>query len=354
MDDVGEVGVDERRSFCGQGAGEVGDAADPPDLDLAVQQALPDLGESVTGFDGVGEQHPARVGRATQGGGELDDRELRNLRCTGAGELEHRVGTGHPEPGQPGVLCFGVGVVVGQPECAVQVGEQLAGGVALSPLGDRDEPVPVGLVSSLVEVANLGQQVTGRHRSGVLCRVILVPECHDQILLEHQFERNPGCGPGEESVEDESSATQASTPADRKGQANLNQVPKSNAHRKHAFDKCRTCCSANAQAPTHPDHRVDADRRACRERGSRGTLQSPRRAGCLSAYGASRLVAGAPRTSTGGGGRRSAPPRPAVGAGSRDGAGAPPRPAVTISRRRPGRRPGWRRSPPTASRASLR
>mgnify|MGYP001486360045 CR=1 FL=1 len=62
----------------------------------------------------------------------------------------------------------------------------------------------------------------------------------------------------------------------------------------------------------------EVDRRACRERGSRGTLQSPRGAGCLSAYGVSRLVAGAPRTSTSGGGRVS------------DGAGAPRRPAVGL------------------------
>jgi len=58
-----------------------------------------------------------------------------------------------------------VGVVVGQPERAVQVGQQLPGGVAVGPLGDRDEPVPVCLVSGPVEVADLGQQVTGRDRS---------------------------------------------------------------------------------------------------------------------------------------------------------------------------------------------
>jgi len=70
------------------------------------------------------------------------------------------------------------------------------------------------------------------------------------------------------------------------------------AHRWHAFEKCRTRCSANVQAPTHPDHRVEGDRRASRERGSRGTLQSAEeQAAC----------------------RRT---------GSRDGAGAPPRPAV--------------------------
>jgi hypothetical protein len=84
-----------------------------------------------------------------------------------------------------------VGVVVGQTERAVQVGQQLAGGVALSPLGDGDEAVPVGLVSGLVEVADLGQKVTGRDRSGVLCRVILVPECHGASVVERVFEKNP-------------------------------------------------------------------------------------------------------------------------------------------------------------------
>ena len=53
MDDVGEVGVDERRSLLSERAGEVGDAADPPDLDLAVDQALPDLRQPVLGFHGV-------------------------------------------------------------------------------------------------------------------------------------------------------------------------------------------------------------------------------------------------------------------------------------------------------------
>ncbi len=134
----------------GSNAGEVGDAADAPDLDLAVEEALPDLGEPVAGFDGVGEQHPARVGRAAEGGGELDDRELRDLGCAGSGELEHGVGSGHPEPGHPGVLCLGVGVVVGQPERAVEVGEQLAGGVAVGPLGDGDEELSVGVVGGLL------------------------------------------------------------------------------------------------------------------------------------------------------------------------------------------------------------
>jgi len=190
VDDVREVGVDERSSLLSEGAGEVGDAAYPPDLDLAVEEALPDLGKSVAGLDRVGEQHPAGVGRPAQGGGELDDCELRDLGCAGAGELEHGVGAGHPEPGHPGVLRGGVGVVVGEAEGAVEVGEQLAGGVAVRPLGDRDEPVPDGLVGSLVEVANLGQQVTSRDRRRLLSRVVLVPECHVQSLLEHQFERN--------------------------------------------------------------------------------------------------------------------------------------------------------------------
>ncbi|CAM3875203.1 hypothetical protein NOMA109596_14855 [Nocardioides marinus] len=185
---VGEMGVDERSGLGGQAAGEVGDAAYPPHLHLARFEAGPDLRQPVAGLHGIRQQHPPRVGGTAQCGGELDDRELADLGCTGAGELEHRVGAGHPEPGHPRVLGLVVGVVVGQPEGAVQVGQQLAGGVPVGPLGDRDEPVPVSLVSSLVEVANGSQQVTGRHRRRPLCRVILVPECHDQILLEHVFE----------------------------------------------------------------------------------------------------------------------------------------------------------------------
>ncbi|CAM3803670.1 hypothetical protein NOMA109596_11535 [Nocardioides marinus] len=185
---MGQVRIDERSGLGGELTGDLGDPPDAPHLHLAVEESLPDLRQSVAGFDRIRDQYPAGVGGAAQRRGELDDRELRHLGGAGAGELEHGVGAGHPEPGDPRVLSLSVGVLVGQPVGAVEVGHQLAGGVPVGPLSDRDEPIPVGLIGSLVEVADGGQQVTGRDRSGVLCRVILVPECHVQILLEHLFE----------------------------------------------------------------------------------------------------------------------------------------------------------------------
>ena len=190
MHDVGEVGVDERCGLGGELTGDLGDAAYPPDLDLAVEESLPDLREPVAGFDRVRHEHPAGVGRPAQCGGELDDRELADLGCTRAGELEHGVGSGHPETGDPGVLGRGQCVVVGEAVDAVEVRHQLAGGVPVGPGGDGDEELPVGVVGGLLLRDGEGQQVTGRDRSGVLCRVILVPECHDQILLEQVFEWN--------------------------------------------------------------------------------------------------------------------------------------------------------------------
>ena len=190
VDDVGQVGVDERSGVGGELTGDLGDPPDAPHLHLACFEASPDLRQPVLALDRVGEQGPPGVGGMAEGGGELDDREFRDLGGAGAGELEHGVGAGHPETGDPGVLGGGVGVVVGQPVGAVEVGEQLAGGVPVGPGGDGDEELPVGVVGGLLLRDGEGQQVTGRDRSGVLCRVILVPECHDQILLEQVFEWN--------------------------------------------------------------------------------------------------------------------------------------------------------------------
>ncbi|CAM3980912.1 hypothetical protein NOMA109596_18175 [Nocardioides marinus] len=188
--DVGQVRIDERSGLGGELTGDLGDPPYPPHLHLTCFEASPDFRQPVLGLHRIGEQGPAGVGGTAEGGGELDDGELRHFRRTRTGELEHGVGTRHPEPGDPRVLGLGVGVVVGQPVGAVEVRHQLAGGVAVGPLSDRDEPVPVGLIGSLVEVADGGQQVTGRPGRRVLRSGVVVPECHDQILLEQVFEWN--------------------------------------------------------------------------------------------------------------------------------------------------------------------
>jgi hypothetical protein len=299
--DVGQVRIHERSGLGGEGAGDLGDPTDAPHLHLACFEAGPDLGEPVLGLDRVGDQGPAGVGGAPQRRGELDDRELRHLGCTGPGELEHRVGTGHPEPGDPRVLSLNVGVLISQPVGAVEVGEQPAGGVAVGPGGDGDEELAVGVVGGLLLRDGQAEEVTGRHRRRVLRSGVVVPECHDQSLLEQVFEWN-----GREGCEVNLWRTKQPQPkrAPRRAARHASGAQPGTeieAHRKHGFDRCRTCCSANVQAPTHGHPAVEPDRRACRERGSRQTLQSPRGEVACRRTGSRGFVAGAPRASTSGG-----------------------------------------------------
>ena len=174
VDDVRDLGVDERDSLGRESAGRFGEAAYPPGRDLAGDQACPDLGQAVLGLDHVTHEEPAGLPGAAQGRGELRHREVRHLWRTSTGQLEHRVGAGHPEAGDPRVLRSLQGVLVGCPVGAVEVRHQRPGGVEICPLRDPDQQLARGVV-----LARLGGEDRVEHGGGG----------HGGSIVEHTFER---------------------------------------------------------------------------------------------------------------------------------------------------------------------
>ncbi len=79
--DRGDVGVHERRRRRGQGHGAVGDVAEPEGLQVTGLEPFPAAPEPVAALDGLGEEAAPGLGGAAQRGGELDHRELRDLRA---------------------------------------------------------------------------------------------------------------------------------------------------------------------------------------------------------------------------------------------------------------------------------
>ena len=105
-DAVGEardLGVHEPRCLQTESEGGLGNPAGPPRRQATrftsgVDSGL-DPGQPVLQLQGVGDQHPPRVGGPSGGGGELRDRELRHRRGTLTSQGELTVGAG-PGRGQ--------------------------------------------------------------------------------------------------------------------------------------------------------------------------------------------------------------------------------------------------------------
>ncbi len=89
--DRGDVGVHERRRRRGQGHGAVGDVAESEGLQVTGLESFPAPSEPVAALDGLGEEAAPGLGGAAQRGGELDDRELRDLGAALATQRQSRL-----------------------------------------------------------------------------------------------------------------------------------------------------------------------------------------------------------------------------------------------------------------------
>ena len=84
----GDHGVHERRGVRWEAQGAVGDEPQPPRRQLTGLEPGPAVPEPVVALDGVGEVAAPGLGGPPQRGGELGDRELRDLRAALAAQRE--------------------------------------------------------------------------------------------------------------------------------------------------------------------------------------------------------------------------------------------------------------------------
>ena len=122
-----DLGVHERRRLRGETHGALGDEREPPRRQLTGLEPGPAAREPVEPLDRMGQVAAPGLGGAAQGGGELDDRELRHLRdtprhpaagsdsCHAIGRPDQRLRGVHRRPprGRPHHLPSGV--VLGPP-----------------------------------------------------------------------------------------------------------------------------------------------------------------------------------------------------------------------------------------------
>ena len=84
----GDLGVHERRRLRGQAQGAVRDEREPPRRQLPGLEPGPAPTEPVAALHRVGQVAPPRLRRAPESGGELDHRELRDLRAAFAAQRQ--------------------------------------------------------------------------------------------------------------------------------------------------------------------------------------------------------------------------------------------------------------------------